>query len=173
MWGLYLLTGVISLVFGGIILSVDWSLDSLAAFIGAFFIIQGAAWLVTKPLDGGDRTTNVVGGLVGAGAGLALLVWPDKSLYTLGVFIGIWVISSGVLRVVGAIANRHAPHWWLVLALGLIEIPIGVWAMRRPGVTIAVLITLTGVWAIVTGVWQCVVAFEVRNLPKRMRLRPA
>jgi uncharacterized membrane protein HdeD (DUF308 family) len=173
MWWLYLVTGVVSLVFGAIILSVDWSLDGLAAFVGSLFIIQGAAWLVTRPLDGGDRSTNVVAGLVGAGAGLALLVWPDKGLYTLGVFVGIWVISSGVLHVVGAIANRHAPHWWLVLALGLLEVPIGVWAMRRPGMTIAVLVTLTGIWAIVTGLWQCVIAFEVRKLPRRMRLRPA
>jgi uncharacterized membrane protein HdeD (DUF308 family) len=60
-----------------------------------------------------------------------------------------------------------------VLILGLIELPIGIWAMRRPGLTLAVLITLTGVWAIVTGVWQCLIAFEVRNLPKRLRPRSA
>jgi uncharacterized membrane protein HdeD (DUF308 family) len=172
-WGLYLFVGVVSIIFGAIILSVDWSVDSLAAFVGVLFLIQGAAFVVTKPLDGGDRSTNVVAGLLAAGAGLALLVWPDKGLYTLGVFVGIFVISSGVLHVVGAFANRHVPHWWLSLALGLIELPIGIWAIRRPGLTIAVVVTLTGVWAIVTGVWQCVVAFEVRNLARRFRPRPA
>jgi uncharacterized membrane protein HdeD (DUF308 family) len=46
--------------------------------------------------------------------------------------------------------------------------------MRRPGLTLAVIITLTGVWAIVTGIWQILIAFEVRSLPKRLsRLRPA
>jgi len=168
-WGLYLFVGVVSIIFGAIILSVDWSVESLAAFVGVLFMIQGAAFVVTKPLDGGDRTTNVVAGLLAAGAGLALLVWPDKGLYTLGVFVGIFVVSSGVLHVVGAFANRHVPHWWLLLALGLIELPIGIWALRRPGLTIAVVVTLTGVWAIVTGVWQCVVAFEVRNLARRFR----
>jgi Short repeat of unknown function (DUF308) len=173
MWWVYLLGGAISLVFGAIILSVDWSVDGLAAFIGTLFIIEGAAFLITRPLDGGDRTTNVIAGLLAAAAGIALLVWPDRGLYTLGVFVGIFVISSGVLHVVGAFANRHAPHWWLVLVLGLIELPIGIWAMRRPGLTLAVLITLTGVWAIVTGVWQCLIAFEIRNLPRRLRPRPA
>jgi uncharacterized membrane protein HdeD (DUF308 family) len=173
MWWLYLVAGVTSIVFGGIILAVEWSVDSLATFIGVLFIIQGLAFVLTRPLDGSNRSTNIVAGILGAAAGIALLVWPDTGLYTLGIFVGVWVLSSGVLHVVGAFAKRHVPHWWLVLVLGLIEIPIGVWAMRRPGATIAVLVTLSAVWAIVTGVWQCMIAFEVRSLPRRLRLRPA
>jgi hypothetical protein len=173
-WWLLLVTGIVTLVFGALILAIDWSVSSLAAFVGALFIIQGAAFLITRPLDGGTRSTNVIAGLLGIGAGIALLVWPDRGLYVLAVFIGIWIVVSGLLHIVGAFVNRHAPHWWLVLVLGLIEVPIGIWAMRRPGLTLAVIITLAGVWAIVTGIWQCVIAFEVRNLPKRLsRLRPA
>lgn len=168
-WWVYLLAGIVSLVFGAVILSVDWGIDSLAAFIGVLFILQGLAWLTMKPLDDGDRRTNVVAGLLGAGAGLALLVWPDKGLYLVAVFVGVWIVVSGVIHVVGAIVNRHAPHWWLVLVLGLIEIPIGIWALRRPGMTLAILITLVGIWAIVTGVWQCMIAFELRKLPSRLR----
>jgi uncharacterized membrane protein HdeD (DUF308 family) len=173
-WWLYLLAGLISLVFGALILSIDWSVNSLGAFVGALFIIQGAAYLITRPLDGGTRSTNVVAGLLGVAAGIALLVWPDRGLYVLAVFIGVFVVVSGVLHVVGAIANRWAPLWWLVLILGLIEIPIGIWALRRPGLTLAVVITLVGVWAIVIGIWQILIAFEIRNLPKRLsRVRPA
>jgi uncharacterized membrane protein HdeD (DUF308 family) len=168
-WWIYLLAGIVSLVFGAVILSVDWGIDSLAAFIGVLFILQGLAWLIMKPLDDGDRRTNVVAGLLGAGAGLALLVWPDKGLYLVAVFVGVWIVVSGVIHVVGAIVNRHAPHWWLVLVLGLVEIPIGIWALRRPGMTLAILITLVGIWAIVTGVWQCMIAFELRKLPRRLR----
>jgi uncharacterized membrane protein HdeD (DUF308 family) len=173
-WWIFLLSGIVSLVFGLLILSIDWSLTGLAAFIGTLFIIQGAAYLITSPLDGGTRSTNVVLGLLGIAAGIILLAWPDKGLYTLGVFIGAWVVASGLLHIVGAFVNRFAPHWWLVLVLGLIEVPIGIWAMRRPGLTLAVLVTLAGAWAVVTGIWQCLIAFEVRNLPRRLsRPRPA
>jgi uncharacterized membrane protein HdeD (DUF308 family) len=173
-WWLYLLSGIISLVFGALILSVDWGVDSLAAFIGTLFIIQGAAFAVTRPLDGGTRSTNLVAGLAGVIAGIVLLAWPDRGLYTLAVFVGIWVVTLGVVHIVGAFVNRHAPHWWLVLALGLVEVPIGIWALRRPGLTLAVIVTLSGVWAIVTGIWQCLIAFEVRSLPRRFnRPRPA
>jgi uncharacterized membrane protein HdeD (DUF308 family) len=173
-WWLFLVSGIVSLVFGALILSIDWSVDGLAAFVGTLFIIQGAAYLITRPLDGGTRSTNVIAGLLGVAAGIALLVWPGRGLYTLAVFIGIWVVTSGVLHVVGAFVNRHAPHWWLVLAIGLVEIPIGIWALRRPGLTLAVLVTLAGAWAIAAGAWQCLIAFEVRNLPRRLtRPRPA
>lgn len=173
-WWLFLFSGLVSLVFGALILSVDWSLDGLAAFIGTMFIVHGAAIAVTRPLDGGVRSTNVVVGLASAVAGIILLAWPGRGLYTLAVFFGAWIVAQGVVHIVGAFVNRHAPFWWLVLVLGLIEVPIGIWALRRPGLTLAVMITLAGAWAIVTGIWQCLIAFEVRGLPRRLnRPRPA
>lgn len=168
-WWLFLVSGITSIVFGALILSIDWTLDGLAAFIGTLFIIQGAAYAVTKPLDGGTRSTNYAVGLAGIAAGIVFLSWPGRGLYTLAVFFGVWVVASGLLHIVGAFVNRHAPSWWIVLAIGLIEVPIGIWALRRPGLTLAVIITLAGVWAIVSGIWQCLLAFEVRNLPRRFR----
>ena len=35
-----------------------------------------------------------------------------------------------LLKIVGASVNRHAPFWQLVLALGRIEVPIEIWALR-------------------------------------------
>jgi uncharacterized membrane protein HdeD (DUF308 family) len=168
-WWLFLASGIVAIVFGLLILSIDWSLDGLAAFIGTFFILQGAAYLVTAPLDGGTRATNVVLGLLGIAAGIVLLAWPERGLYTLAVFIGVWLVASGLLHIVGAFANRSAPFWWLVLVMGLIETPLGIWAIRRPGLTLVVLITLAGVWAVTAGIWQCLIAIEVRNLPRRLR----
>jgi uncharacterized membrane protein HdeD (DUF308 family) len=172
-WWLFLLSGIVSLVFGALILSVDWSLDGLAAFIGTLFIVYGAMTVVTRPLDGGVRSTNVVAGLATIVAGIVLLAWPDRGLYTLAVFFGAWLVALGVLHIVGAFVNRSAPFWWLVLALGLLEIPIGIWALRRPGLSLVVIVTLAGAWAVATGVWQILIAFEVRSLPSRLnRLRP-
>lgn len=172
-WWVFLVAGVISVVFGALILAIEWSVNGLAAFVGALFIIQGAAYLITKPLDGGSRSTNVIAGLLGIAAGIALLVWPGRGLYVVAVFIGAWIVVSGVLHIVGALANRQAPHWWLVLILGVIETPLGIWAMRRPGITLAILITLIGAWAIVMGIGEIVIAFEVRKLAQRLRgVRP-
>ena len=148
-WWIFLFAGITSIVFGALILSVDWSVDSLATFVGILFFLQGAWLAVTPSLDGSGRWSNMGAGALAAAAGIALIVWPDKGLQTVGVFIGIFVLCLGTLHIVGALANRHVPNWWLMLVLGLVELPIGIWAIRRPGQTVALLVTLAGAWAIV------------------------
>lgn len=168
-WPIFVLYGLFSLVFGVLILTVDWSVDSLSLFIGILFIVQGTGWLITRPLDGGSRETNIVAGLGSAVVGIALIAIPDKGLRTLGAFVGIFIVLSGLLHIAGALANRHVPYWWLVLAFGLIEVPIGIGAMRRPGLTLALVVTFAGIWAIASGIWQIVLALEVRKGPQRLR----
>ena len=167
-WWIFLFAGIASIVFGALILTVDWSLSSLATFVGALFILQGASLAVTPPLDGSGRWSNVGAGVLAAAAGVALIAWPDKGLQTVGVFIGIFVLSLGILHIAGAVSNRHVPNWWHMLVLGLLEVPIGVWAMRRPGQTIVLLVTLAGAWAVVTGIYQVLTAFELKKLPQRL-----
>jgi uncharacterized membrane protein HdeD (DUF308 family) len=166
-WPFLLIGGLISIVFGALILSIDWSVESLGTFIGVMYILQGLSLALTRPLDGSGRGANLAGGALAAAAGVALIVWPDKGLAVVGVFVGIFVVSHGLLHIVGSLANRQVPYWWLMLVLGLIEVPIGIWAMRRPGLTLALIVTLVGAWAVVYGIWQCVMAFEVRNLARR------
>jgi uncharacterized membrane protein HdeD (DUF308 family) len=168
-WWVGLLGGGISFVFGIFVLSVDWSVSSLAVFIGILFALRGLAALTSRPLDGSRRTATVVVGVLELAAGVAIAVWPDIGLFTVAVFVGVRLVVGGLIHIVGAIVNRHLPHWWLVLVLGLIQLPIGIWALRRPGLTLAVLITLTGVWAILAGIWECVLALELRREAKRLR----
>ena len=167
-WPFLLIGGLISIVFGALILSIDWSVESLGTFIGVMCILQGLSLALTRPLDGSGRGANLAGGALAAAAGIALIVWPDKGVVVVGVFVGIFVLSYGLIHIVGALANRQVPYWWLMLVLGLIEVPIGIWALRRPGLTLAVIVTLVGAWAVVYGIWQCVMAFEVRNLARRL-----
>jgi Short repeat of unknown function (DUF308) len=171
-WWIGLIAGLIGIAFGVVVLAVDWSVDSLALFVGVLFVLQGITWASSRPLEGGARTSNLILGALGVLAGVVLIAWPEIGLVTLAVFIGSWFVVSGVIRVVGALANRHVPYWWLVLAVGLIEVPLGIWALRRPGMTLAILITVTGIWSIVTGIWQIVIAFEVRRLAERLRSEP-
>lgn len=167
-WGIFLFAGITSIVFGALILTIDWSVNSLGTFVGVLFVLQGAWLAITPSLDGSGRWSNLGAGVIAIVAGVALIVWPDKGLQTVGVFIGIFVLSLGILHIAGAISNRHVPNWWHMLVLGLVEVPIGVWAMRRPGQTIVLLVTLTGAWAVVSGIYQMLTAFELKKLPQRV-----
>ena len=73
----------------------------------------------------------------------------------------------GTISISGAFAARRVlPDWWLLLLLGLAEVPLGVLALANPGATLAAIITVGGIWAVVVGAMRIVYAFELRRLPE-------
>ena len=109
----------------------------------------------------------MVTGLLSVAAGIAIIVWPEPGLLAVAIFLGAWLIVSGTLTIAGAFAARRLlPDWWLLLILGLLEIPLGVLALATPGATLAAIITVGGIWAVVIGVMRIVIAFELKRLPE-------
>jgi uncharacterized membrane protein HdeD (DUF308 family) len=166
-WWVILLTGLIAIVAGILILSINWTVDDLGVFIGAVFIFKGIMEALTPPLDGGSRAWNIVVGLLGIAAGIVVIAWPEPSLLVIAIFLGCWLIVSGIFEIIGALSNRDQHLWWVVLILGIIQVPLGIWALSRPGLFLWVVVIVAGLWLIVTGITQCIVAFEVKSLPKR------
>jgi uncharacterized membrane protein HdeD (DUF308 family) len=165
-WWLLLLNGALLIVAGVLIFSIDWSIRSLATFIGALFIVQGLAEALTSGIDARVRQTNLITGLLSIAAGILIIVWPEPGLIAVAVVLGAWLIAMGTLAILGAFAARTLlPDWWLLLILGLLQIPLGVLALANPGATLAALITVAGIWAIAIGITRVVLAFEVKRLP--------
>jgi uncharacterized membrane protein HdeD (DUF308 family) len=109
----------------------------------------------------------VVAGLLSIVTGIVIIAWPGPGVLAVAIFLGAWLIVSGTLAITGAVAARRLlPDWWLLLILGVLEIPLGVLALATPGAALAALITVAGIWAVVTGVMRIVVAFELKRLPE-------
>ena len=172
-WWAGVVGGVVSVIFGAVILSVDWSVDSLALAVGILLGLRGLATAASRPADGSARRVNLLVGVLEIAAGVAVVVWPEIGLLTLAVVIGARILVGGLLLVAGAVVHRELPWWWLMLVLGLIQVPLGIWALRRPGMTLAILVTLVGVWAIVAGIWEIVLALEIRRHARRSGGKPA
>ena len=165
-WTLLLLDGLVLIVAGVLIFSIDWTIRELATFIGALFIFQGLSRALTSGIDARVKQSNVLAGLLSAAAGVAIIVWPGPGLTAVAIFLGGWLIVTGTLAITGAFAARRLlPGWWLLLIFGLLEIPLGVLALANPGATLAALITVAGIWAIAVGAMRVVLAFELRRLP--------
>jgi uncharacterized membrane protein HdeD (DUF308 family) len=165
-WWRLLLNGIVLIAAGVVIFSIDWSVRSLATFIGALFIAQGLAEALTSGIDARVRQSNVLAGLLSIGAGVAIIVWPGPGLLAVAIFLGAWLIVMGTLAISGSFAARRViPDWWLLLILGLLEVPLGVLALADPGATLAALVTVGGIWAVAVGVMRIVLAFNVKNLP--------
>jgi uncharacterized membrane protein HdeD (DUF308 family) len=163
-WTTLLLNGIVLIVAGVLIFSIDWSVRSLSTFIGALFIFEGVYAMLVAGID--NRAANLVTGLLSVAAGIVIIAWPEPSLIVLGIFLGSWLIVVGTLTISGAFAARKVmPDWWLLLLLGLTEIPLGVLALADPGATLAAIITVGGIWAVAIGVMRIVLAFQLRDLP--------
>jgi uncharacterized membrane protein HdeD (DUF308 family) len=59
-------------------------------------------------------------------------------------------------------ANAYK-RWWLFLLEGLFGIAAGVIALFWPGITGLILLYLIAAWAIVTGLFEIIVAFQLRQ----------
>jgi len=163
-WTSLLFSGLVLVVAGVLIWSIDWSVRSLSTFIGALFIFEGLWMLLTAGIAA--RAANFLTGLLSVATGIVIIAWPKPSLIVLGIFLGSWLIVVGTISISGAFAARRVlPNWWLLLLLGLAEVPLGVLALANPGATLAALITVGGIWAVVIGAMRIVLAFELRHLP--------
>jgi uncharacterized membrane protein HdeD (DUF308 family) len=168
-WWMLLLNGAVLIIAGLLIFSIDWSVRSLATFIGALFIFEGLTYALTTGIDARVRRTNVVTGLLSTATGVAIIVWPGPGIVAVAIFLGAWLIVGGTLAISGAFAARPLMRdWWLLLIIGLLEIPLGVLALANPGATLAALITVAGIWAVAIGVMRIVASFQVKRLPDEL-----
>jgi uncharacterized membrane protein HdeD (DUF308 family) len=168
-WWVLLLNGALLIVTGLLIFSIDWTIRSLATFIGVVFIVQGIFEATTPGFDARAQRVSALAGLLSAAAGVAIIVWPAPGLVAVGIFLGAWLIVMGTFAITAAFAARRMlPDWWLVLILGLLEVPLGVLAVADPGATLAAIITVGGIWAVAIGVMRIVLAFQIKRLPEEL-----
>ena len=168
-WWVLLVSGLLAIVVGVVILSINWTVHDLALVVGIFLIVNGVLRMLTPPMDNTGRRGSLGVGLVTALIGVAFLAWPSVSLLTLAIFIGAWVLVRGVFDLAGGIVSRQdVKFWWLYVIVGVIEVGLGLVLLDRPDLSLALAIAIVGVWAILIGTLEVLVAFEVKHLPETL-----
>jgi uncharacterized membrane protein HdeD (DUF308 family) len=167
-WWTLLIIGMISVVAGGIILFTDWTIGDLVAFVGAVLVVRGVFTMLSVPVDGSMRVWSFALGLLEVGVGVAVWTWPGPTLVVLALFIGWYVLISGVMTIAGAISGRGVlPYWGLTLSLGILETVFSFGLLARPGLTLVAAVLAIGLWSMFYGVVQIILAFEVKNMSAR------
>lgn len=93
--------------------------------------------------------------------GLAAIAWPGMTLATLALIFALYIIVAGVINIVtGVLSGEALRYWFLILLLGVIEIGVGVYTLRSPGVTLGALVLLIGGMFTVRGVLQVIAGFD-------------
>lgn len=163
-WWIPLLVGLVSVALGLAVLAAGWSAGSLGVVTGLLFLVRGAALALNPAYAAKGSGEQVLAGIAGAIAGLLLLAWPGPTGLVLVLFAGVWLAVSGGFQIVVSAARRGGLLYWrFTLALGVLELLLGLWAMRTPGTSLASTSAVIGIWAVMTGVLYCVLAFEIRT----------
>ncbi|WP_280494171.1 HdeD family acid-resistance protein [Nocardia asiatica] len=121
----------------------------------------------TEPLAGEARQTVLVAGACSMIIGVALAVWPHKSLPTAEVLSGCYLLLNGVLQLVVAVGARFATALRvLVLLSGVLSVLLAVLCFAGGNSTLLLSFWIGLAWAI-RGICHATVAVWVDDLPGR------
>jgi uncharacterized membrane protein HdeD (DUF308 family) len=174
-WWLFLLVGVLWIVFAWVVLSFDYNtVWAVAVFFGIGFIFGGVMELMVAAQTPGWRWLHIAFGIIAIIAGLAALLWPGQTFLVLAAIIGWYVLFAGIFDIVTAFAIKDDHDlWWLQLILGIAAVLIGFWAIGYTGRSIDLLVIWVGATALVRGISSIFLGFSLHGMGKEMRRRMA
>ena len=159
-WGIVLAVGIVAVVFGIIVLANIWgSLQLVAIFAGLFLLFAG---ILQFFLGGGARAGRIVAGVIAIVAGVALIAWPEASVKTVAVIVGLSFLIWGIAVAVAAIAS-HGEGYGVVVGFGVILALVGIVFIAWPGPTVTLLMILVGLSAVLFGISAIVQALALRR----------
>jgi uncharacterized membrane protein HdeD (DUF308 family) len=175
-WWLFLLSGILWILFAFVVLTFDLTtVWAVAVFFGIGLIAGGVTELVVASQAPSWKWLHVLVGVISIVAGLVALAWPGQTFLVLAAVIGWYLLFAGLFDVVAAFATKDENEiWWLQLILGITQILIGFWAVGYAGRSIAVLVIWVGAAALSRGISSLFLAFGLRKAGKELhRLNPA
>lgn len=162
-WWLMLIQGVAMLIMGLLLIFNPLATTLvIVIFIGASWFVSGVSDLVGLIWDRSNLIWKVISGVIGIWAGLAVLGQPLMSTLLLPT---IYVTILGVTGIVfGAVQifQSFRGSGWGALALGIVNIVLGLMLLANPLAGAVVLPFVFGIFAIGGGVGAIIAAFRAR-----------
>ena len=94
--------------------------------------------------------------------GLMAFLLPGVTLVSLTLLFAVYMLADGVFAVVaGARAAARHERWGLLILEGVVDLAAGAAALLLPAVTVLLMVTLLGIWAVVSGFVLLVAAFHL------------
>jgi len=173
LWKSVLLTGILSLILGGMVLKWPGETIVIAGiFFAAYLLVTGVSQIFhafTLHISGGGRALMFISGA----ASLVLAVLCFKSLTNtvllLAIWIGIGFIFRGVAEAASAISDPHTPGRGWQIILGIITLIGGVIVMAYPISSLGTLTLVVGIWLIILGALEIIASFGIRKAGNEVR----
>ncbi len=168
-WWLFLLTGLLWLLFAIIVLRFDYTtVSAVSILFGVVAIFAGVNEFFM--LAASHRWWKVLHGLLGVifiVVGIIAFVHPGDTFAALAAVMAFFLIFKGFFDIIVSIATRdEISIWWVQLIAGIVEVLIGFWAAGYWGRSAILLVIWVGVIALMRGITEIIFAFKLRSAGK-------
>ncbi|WP_081686036.1 HdeD family acid-resistance protein [Candidatus Solirubrobacter pratensis] len=163
-WWVLALLGLICVVTG--IVAIVWpgiTLLALGLIFGIYLVIA-ASMEIVDAITGppGGRAISAILGAIALIAGLICIRRPGASLLAIVIAVGIYLVASGVIRIVLSFETSEGRGW--AIALGALDTVIGILILAWPGLGLATLALLFAVSMLIRGIFAIVIGFKLRGM---------
>jgi uncharacterized membrane protein HdeD (DUF308 family) len=169
-WWMFLVTGILWLIVSLIVFRFDiTSVGAVGVLIACVVIMAGVnEFLAIAVSDGGWRWVHgILGGLFVVFGVIALLN-PWDTFVAMAAILGWVLLFKGIFDIVIAFMTKRMNElWWLNLIVGIAEIALAFWAAGYFGRKVVILIAWVGALALMRGITEIILAFQVRAIHKQ------
>lgn len=170
-WWMFLLRGILALVFGVVALFFPRAAFlSLVLVFGAFALVDGIFALISA-LSGGAKEENwwwlILEGAFGILIGVLTIIQPATMATAWIIIIAAWAMVTGIFEIITAVRLRKqiTGEWALILG-GVISVLFGLFAAIYPASGAFAIGFMIGIYAILFGglfVWLALNLRKFRN----------
>src|SRR6266576_654001 len=165
-WGWVLAYGIITVV--AVLVWPNETLLVIAVLFGIQLIVSGifrfVAALAIDDLSGGTRVLLALLAVLSIIVGLWAIRHVSLTLLALAVLLGIFWVVNGTIEFFTALSHSGMPQRGWTAFMGVLSILAGIIVLAYPGLTLVTLAVILGIWLVIFGVMECVLAWRLRSV---------
>jgi uncharacterized membrane protein HdeD (DUF308 family) len=169
-WWLLLLGGVISIAVGAMALVWPGKTIVVVAILFAIYLIISGIFEIVRSfahgLTGGTRVLLLITGVLSVILGIFAIRSAINAAELLAIFIGIAFLFRGFGSLFLGFDSKDGRGWNIFF--GIIMLIGGVVILVQPLISLATLAWVVGIWLVVIGIYEIIMAFVVRNRLKAL-----
>lgn len=164
-WWVVLLEGILAIIVGLFLLyRPAVTTIFLIQVLGIFWLAEGILSVLGAFIFSGNRLWRLLGGILSIIAGIVILTYPIYSplvvLTLFVVFIGVWAIITGAVRLIGGLKGEG----WGSGILGILTIILGLLLLTNNLAGALALPWVFGFFLILGGIVAVIAGLRMRNL---------
>ena len=168
-WYTMVFNGIIALLYGILALFIpETTLLTIVMWFGIVILIVGIVGIISainNKNSGRPYTTDLVWSIVTAIIGAVLIFYTQRSIVIFFVIIGIWAFIIGVVQL-WLMSKLSADNQIrnALLVNGIVTLVFGILLLIFPFTSAKVLVTISGIFALLSGAMLIYLAIRTKNL---------